>query len=257
MKTRTRIGLAAALALAAGCGGSGGAAHDGSGGAGAGSGSSGSGCTGSLCNVDPSCGKDDPTHMGDGTYYAADGSGNCSFEPTGDLMVGAMNHVDYAGSAACGACVDVVGPQGEITIRVVDQCPECQEGDIDLSPEAFQQLAPLDQGRIPITWHYVACDVSGPITYHFKEGSNAYWTAVQIRGSRYAIATVEAKKQDGTFSALERQDYDYFVDASGLGEGPYAFRVTDVYGQVLEDDAVPFAPAGDSPGAAQFPPCGQ
>jgi expansin (peptidoglycan-binding protein) len=124
-----------------------------------------------------------------------------------------------------------------------------------MSPEAFAKLSPLEAGRIPITWRYVACGVSGGITYHFKEGSNAYWTAVQIRSGRYAVATVEAKRSDGTFSALERQDYNYFVDASGLGEGPYAFRVTDVYGHVLEDDAVPFVEAGDSPGAGQFPLC--
>ena len=59
-------------------------------------------------------------------------------------------------------------------MRVVDQCPGCAHGDLDLSPQAFQVLAPLAQGRIPITWHEVACDVSGPIDYHFKDGANAF-----------------------------------------------------------------------------------
>ena len=37
-------------------------------------------------------------HTGEATYYnEADGGGNCSFDPTPqDLMVGAMNHTDYA-----------------------------------------------------------------------------------------------------------------------------------------------------------------
>src|SRR5262249_35556891 len=65
----------------------------------------------------------EPERTGEATYYDfADGSGNCSFDPSpNDLMIGAMNHVDYAGSAACGACVRLAGPNGGITIRVVDQ----------------------------------------------------------------------------------------------------------------------------------------
>ena len=68
-------------------------------------------------------------------------------------MIGAMNHTDYADSAACGACVELTGPNATITIRIVDRCPECPAGDIDLSPEAFAAIAELSQGRVPITWH--------------------------------------------------------------------------------------------------------
>ncbi len=195
-------------------------------------------------------------HMGDGTYYSADGSGNCSFPASpGDLMVGAMNHVDYMGSAPCGACADVTGPSGEVTVRIVDQCPECAAGAIDLSPQAFQRIAALSLGRVPITWHYVACDVTGPVVYHFKQGSNQWWTAVQIRNHRYAIARFEYLADDGTFHDVPRLNYNYFVEASGMGPGPYTFRITDVWGHVLEDAGVPFIEAGDSPGAAQFPSC--
>ncbi len=195
-------------------------------------------------------------HMGDGTYYDADGSGNCSFPASpGDLMVGAMNHTDYAGSAPCGACARVVGPAGEITIRIVDQCPECAPGDIDLSPQAFEQVAELSAGRVPITWTYVPCEVSGPIVYHFKEGSNQWWTAVQIRNHRHAIARFEYLGDDGSFHEVPRLDYNYFVEDSGMGPGPYTFRVTDVWGHVVEDSGIAFVEAGDAPGAAQFPEC--
>src|SRR5688500_431718 len=82
-------------------------------------------------------------HEGEATYYDfADGSGNCGFPATPeDLMVAAMNHTDYAGSAACGACVRAVGPNGSVDVRIVDRCPECPAGDIDLSPEAFERIA--------------------------------------------------------------------------------------------------------------------
>jgi expansin len=211
--------------------------------------------TSAATGLDPSC-VDPVDHTGDGTFYAADGSGNCSFDPTGDLMVAAMNHVDYAGSAACGACVHIVGPSGEATVRIVDQCPECNQGAIDLSPEAFARFADKELGRVTIQWKYVPCDVTGPLVYHFKEGSNPWWTAVQIRSSRYAIARLEFQK-DGQYVDVNRLDYNYFVADAGMGPGPYTLRVTDVKGQVVEDEGIPLVEAGDAPGAAQLPVCKQ
>lgn len=210
-----------------------------------------------LCGGASDCGADPASHAGEATYYDfADGSGNCSFDPSpGDLMIGAMNHTDYADSAACGACVQLKGPNAEILIRIVDRCPECAPGDIDLSPEAFAKIAELSAGRVPITWHYTACDVDGPIRYHWKEGSNQWWTAVQIRNHRHPIASVEYKADDGSYRSVARESYNYFVEPNGMGPGPYSLRVTDVFGQVLEDTNIEFIEAGDSPGAGQFPAC--
>ena len=210
--------------------------------------------TGSGADQDPCEGAE--LHVGEATFYDfADGSGNCGFPATpDDLMVGAMNHSDYAESAACGACVRLTGPQGTIDVRVVDRCPECAPGDIDLSPEAFAMIAPLEQGRVDIEWRYVPCAVEGPITYHFKDGSNPWWTAVQIRNHRHAIAGVEVEI-DGAWTSVPRLDYNYFVRDSGMGEGPLAFRVTDVLGNVLEDAGIPLLDDADAPGQAQFPVC--
>jgi expansin len=196
-------------------------------------------------------------HQGEATYYTfADGSGNCGFPATPDnLMVAAMNHVDYAASAVCGSCAMIAGPNGTVTVRIVDQCPECPEGDIDLSPDAFELIAPIEQGRVPITWDYVACEVEGPIVYHFKDGSNPFWTAVQIRNHRTPIQSVEAADGAGNFVALGRVDYNYFIADAGLGEGPYTFRVTDTLGEVLEDGGIPLMDDGDAPGATQFAGC--
>jgi expansin (peptidoglycan-binding protein) len=204
-------------------------------------------------SLDSAC-ADPVDHPGDGTFYAADGSGNCSFEPTGDRMIAAMSHDDYAGSAACGACVHLVGPSGEVTVRIVDQCPECHPGDLDLSPEAFSRVADPSLGRVAIHWKYVPCDVAGPLVYHFKDGSNEWWTALQIRGSRYAIKSVEFQR-DGQYVGVDRLEYNYFVADAGMGPGPYALRVTDVKGQVVEDVGIPLVAGGDAPGAGQFPVC--
>jgi expansin (peptidoglycan-binding protein) len=192
---------------------------------------------------------------GDGTYYAADGTGNCSFDATGDLMVAAMNGADYSHAAWCGACVSVTGPNGSVTVRVVDQCPGCRNGDLDLSQQAFEKIAPLSAGRVPITWQEVPCNESGPIAYRFKEGSNPFWTAIQLRDHRYPIAKLESRDASGAWHEIARADYNYFVASSGLGNGPYALRVTDTRGHTLEDDAVPFGEAQVKAGAAQFPMC--
>ena len=171
-------------------------------------------------------------------------------------MVGAMNQTDYANAAICGAYVEVTGPGGTITIRIVDRCPECPAGNIDLSPLAFSQIAELVEGRVPITWRIVSPDISGPIRYRFKEDSSQWWTAVQIRNHRNPIAKLEFLDTNGQFVAMERQEWNYFLRSGsdqGLGPGPYTFRVTDSYGNVLTDSGIPLNVAGEVAGSGQFP----
>ena len=196
-----------------------------------------------------------PLRTGEATYYdGANGTGNCSFPASPqDLMIGAMNHVDYAGSAICGAFVELTGPKGTITIRIVDQCPGCAAGDIDLSPEAFARIAELSQGRVPISWQIVSPAISSPIRYFFKEGSSQWWTAIQIRNHRNPIAKLEYQNASGQFIALPRADYNFFIAEHGLGPGPYTLRVTDWYGNTLLDHSLPLRVGAEVAGSAQFP----
>lgn len=191
------------------------------------------------------------------TYYTwANGGGNCMFDPTpNDLMVAAMNRVDYAGSAVCGSSVKITGPAGEVTVRIVDQCGDCPAGNIDLSPAAFSRIADISLGRVPITWKFVPTTVQGNIIYHFKDGSNQWWTAVQIRNHRAPIASVEYKTEQGTFKLVNRTEYNYFVEPNGMGPGPFTFRVTDIYGHVVTDSGIVHRENQNVAGSSQFPPC--
>ena len=216
------------------------------------------GCGGDDSNAPGgTCSDTPPEVTGKGTYYDADGTGNCSFDASpANLNVAAMNAVDYNDAAWCGACLEVTGPNGaKVTVRVVDQCPGCAKGDLDLSPQAFSVLSPLLAGRIQISWHEVACPVSGPLAYHFKDGANAYWTAIQIRNHRYPIASVEAKDNGGAYRAISRVDYNYFVAASGLGPGPYSLRVTDTHGHAVEDTGIELGDNVTRTGANQLEAC--
>lgn len=97
------------------------------------------------------------TFTGEATYYNADGTGACGFKASpNDLMVAAMNKAQYKKSL-CGQCIAVTGPKGTVKVRIVDLCPGCSMGDVDLSKQAFSAIAALSAGRIDISWHFVPC----------------------------------------------------------------------------------------------------
>ena len=96
-------------------------------------------------------------YSGEATYYDADGTGACGFKATpNDLDVAAMNGSQYKKSW-CGQCVLVTGPSGMVKVRIVDLCPGCAFGGLDLSKQAFAAIAALSAGRVKITWHFVPC----------------------------------------------------------------------------------------------------
>ncbi|MBN1605976.1 MAG: hypothetical protein JW940_05055 [Polyangiaceae bacterium] len=178
---------------------------------------------------------------GEGTYYDfANGDGACMFGPSPDAMdIAALNKPDWSGSSLCGACAEVTGPEGSVTIRIVDQCPECKPGDLDFSPQAFGKIAEMAAGRVPISWKLVTCDVSGPIQYKYKDGANQWWTAVQVRNHRLPVTSLEFSRDGGDYQTLERQDYNYFLADSGFGPDSVRVRATAMDGQTLVDDLPP------------------
>jgi len=200
------------------------------------------------------CAPPEPVHAGEATHYAADGTGKCSLPAATarPILVAAAAPADYANAARCGSCVVVIGPDDdELIVQIVDRCPACRPGDLDLSPDAFAYLAPLAKGRIPIRWLPVPCAVEGPLAYHFKPGSNPQWTAIQLRNHRYPIASLEARDARGGFVALERTDYNFFV-GKNLGADPLALRVTDARGHTQIDTGVR---GPEHAGSAQLPAC--
>ena len=195
-----------------------------------------------------------PIHQGIATYYGATGAGACLFDPSpADLMVAAMNAEEYNTAALCGAYVRVTGPSGVVVVRIVDLCPDCRAGHLDLSQEAFAQIADPVLGRVAISWQVISPALTDPISYHFKDGSNQWWTAVQIRNHRNPIAGLEYYN-GSAWVTVTRTEYNYFVQTNpGMGPGPYQFRVTDIYGNVLVDSGIAHVENGSVNGGAQFP----
>jgi expansin (peptidoglycan-binding protein) len=190
--------------------------------------------------------------QGVATYYAATGDGACSFGPSpNDLNVAAMDQPEWNGSAVCGECVAVDGPKGSVTVRVVDLCPECEMGHLDLSQQAFAQIADVSAGKVPITWKVVPCNVTGNVEYQIKDGSSQYWTAIQVRNSRLPVAKLEWM-QAGAWTNVARADYNYFVVSSGVGPGSYQVRITSSTGETLTDTLPPVQPSAVVQGSGQF-----
>ena len=189
------------------------------------------------------------------TFYNADGTGACSFDADyRNLMVAAVSPSEFQNSAACGSSLTIKGRLGAVTVRVVDLCADCASGQIDLSAQAFAAIENPRAGKVSVLVNPASTAVNGGIQYHFKQGSNQWWTAVQLRNHKNAIARLEARDQNGQWVQLTRTNYNYFVkDSPGLGTGPYAFRVTDVFGNTLVDEGVQHVAGQTIAGKAQFP----
>jgi expansin (peptidoglycan-binding protein) len=94
---------------------------------------------------------------GTATYYAV-GLGACGWTNSDSEMVVAMNAPQYSDGAHCGKNVKITNTKtGTVSsAKVVDLCPGCASGSLDMSPTLFGQLnnGDLDAGVFPITWDF-------------------------------------------------------------------------------------------------------
>ena len=196
-------------------------------------------------------------HSGEATFYGGGYEGGCAMlDPVStEHWITAMNLADYNTAELAGAFLEVTGELGTIQVLVTDLLPEGKKGDLDLYVDAFPLIAPAEKGRVPVTWKIIPLDTAenAPMQYRYKEGSSPYWCAVQVLNHRYPIETLEVRNPDGSFTALPRQNYNYFLAESGLGEGPFTFRITDIYGQTVIEEDIPFTPDETQTGRAQLP----
>ncbi|MFI6932644.1 expansin EXLX1 family cellulose-binding protein [Streptomyces sp. NPDC050287] len=192
------------------------------------------------------------TYRGTATFYDADGGGACLFDPSGDVMTGAMNSTDYESAKACGAYVLVRADNGaSITVRITNECPgACAPGQIDLSAEAFAKLAVPSRGQIPITWTLASPSSVGPLSIRYKTGSSRYWCGIQVIGHRNPVARLEVRSGSG-WRQLARTDYNYFISEDGSGCGG-AIRITDIFGERLTVDGIAVRPDVVQPTHVQF-----
>ena len=118
-----------------------------------------------------------------------------------------------------------------MTVQVIDQCPDCAAGHIDLSEPAFAELAPLGAGLINVHYQYLADPpLADPITMEVKSGSSQYWLALLADNTGNPLASVQVQTASGGWISLTRASYNYWIAPSGAGPGPFTVRLTDTDG---------------------------
>ena len=80
----------------------------------------------------------------------------CEFPATTDFVV-ALNSLQWEAKANCGSCVEIKGSRGIQVARVVDLCPECAYGDLDMSKELFPLIDSVEKGRVKVEWKWTPC----------------------------------------------------------------------------------------------------
>lgn len=183
-------------------------------------------------------------HTGDGTYYGGGYEGGCAMLDPVDprYYVVAMNLADYNNAQLAGAYIQVTGELGTINMLVTDLLPEGKKGDLDLHVDAFPLVAPAIKGRVPVSWKIIPLDTAenAPVSYRYKEGTTRFWCGVQVLNHRYPITRLEYLDENGVYQELPRRHYNYF-ESDKMGAGPFTFRITDIYGQVIVDEGIPLS----------------
>ncbi|KAI1127933.1 carbohydrate-binding module family 63 protein [Nemania abortiva] len=175
---------------------------------------------------------------GRSTFYGGNlNGGACSFTtytlPSG-IFGTAFSGAAWDSAAHCGACLRVNANGKSIIAMVVDKCPECEEGHLDLFENAFDVLSPLSSDLLSTSYTFVDCPISSPLVLHNKSGTSAYWFSMQVVNANEPISKLEVSTDGGsTWKATTRQDYNFFENASGFGTDTVTVRVTSESGSTV------------------------
>jgi expansin (peptidoglycan-binding protein) len=178
---------------------------------------------------------------GTATWYTLAGLPNCSFPSQPDYFV-ALGPAEYDAAGACGGYLDLTGPDGSVRVKVVDQCPECDAGELDLSKAAFAKLADPQRGKVTITYRRVVDPAVGSLRVRVKEGSSQWWLALLVDNHGNPLTKVQVRSGSGSWSTMTHVDYNYWIKEDGAGTGPFQVRVTDDRGHVAVVKGVDLSP---------------
>jgi expansin (peptidoglycan-binding protein) len=182
------------------------------------------------------------------THYVLQGLPNCSYpSPPADGLFAALPPAEYGGAAACGGYLQVSGPDGSVRVKVIDQCPDCATGHVDLSEAAFARLAPLSAGLVNVSYTSLTDPpLPGPVSVEVKQGSSRYWLGLLADNTGNPLASVQVQTSSGWLS-LARASYNYWIAQSGAGPGPFTVRLTDTQGHQATVSGITLSPGAVQP----------
>lgn len=178
-------------------------------------------------------------------YTPGGGEGSCSFGALarGGLYV-SLGAAQYAGGAACGSYLDVTGPAGQVQAEVVDSCPGCSNGGIDMSEAAFARVASASAGTARVSYTLVRDPrVPGPLELRVADSASSDWLAVQVLNNGNPLSSVAVQPvSGGAWRVMKLSPDDYWVLATGAGPGPFRIRVSDMFGHTAVAAGIRLAP---------------
>jgi expansin (peptidoglycan-binding protein) len=181
-------------------------------------------------------------------YNPGGGVGSCSFGPlpASGLYV-SLASAQYAGGASCGSYLDVSGPAGHVQAEVVDLCPGCTDGGLDMSEAAFSRVAPVAAGTAEVSYRLVRDpQPAARLELRVAQSASAGWLALQVIGngnplSSVAVAPAGAPRP-AQWQPLALNSDDYWAAPAGAGPGPFMIRITDVFGDRVVASGIQLLP---------------
>lgn len=184
-----------------------------------------------------------PMASGRAVFYNLSGDVACSFPALpGDGLYASVPTPDYGTADLCGSFLDIAGPRGTVRVEVVDRCPGCGPGQLDLTPAAFAQLADPAAGIAPIRYTPVRDpEPVGPLAFEVKPGSSIDWLGLLVAETGNPVRQVAIATTDGIWRPLKRGMDNYWT-MSLAGPGPFAVQVTDIYGHQAQASGITLTP---------------
>jgi expansin (peptidoglycan-binding protein) len=181
-------------------------------------------------------------------YNPSTGPGSCSLGPLpADGLYVSLATPQYAAGSACGSYLNVSGPAGTVRAEVVDSCPGCTNGGIDMSEAAFSRVASPAAGTALVSYQ-LARDpqLTGPLELRVAQSATTAWLAIQVINHGNPLSSVDVAPSGspaGTrWQPLTLSPDDYWVAATGAGAGPFMVRVTDIFGHQVVADGIKLLP---------------
>ncbi|POM71753.1 Carbohydrate-binding protein [Phytophthora palmivora] len=153
----------------------------------------------------------------------------------------ALNAEQWEETMNCGRCAEVTctdsscaGQSSEI-VYIMDQCPGCEYGDLDLSPDVFESITGQSYTKLSIEWKFVDCPISNNVQYCLKTGSSEFWVAVQPANF---VSGVQSLSINGQETSVINSAYYFLIDGSGESVADLSsisISLTGVNGEVIEE----------------------
>ncbi|KAG6611755.1 RxLR-like protein [Phytophthora cinnamomi] len=179
---------------------------------------------------------------GDGTSYTIGqvSSGNCNFMsaiPSASNNYVALNQAQWDNLGNCGRCIEVSCIDEQCTVKnktavvqVLDRCPECAHGALDLSPTVYKEITGLDPNRLTVRWRFVDCPDPGTLQVCLMGGSNPNWVAVQPTNGVVGVKSVTV---NGGATTMLDGAYYYVSTTSNTDLSAVKVAVTSIKGDVI------------------------